>query len=100
MIVIVPDPVHSHMSLQFDRSIEALQLAAESRGYVIDRYWLPWSSDKSPPRLAARERQPGVLLFRWDGAKRDAGPNLLFVFVASDTSTAGINGSQFANAAD
>ena len=101
MIAIVPDPVHSHMSLQFDRSIEALQLAAESRGYVIDRYWLPWHSDKTAATdMEARESQPGVLLFRWDGARRDEGPNLLFIFVASDTSTAGINGAQFARAVD
>jgi hypothetical protein len=101
MIAIVPDPVHTHMSLQFDRSMEALQLAAESRGYVIDRYWLPWHADKvADAEAAARERQPGVLLFRWNGAVRAAGPNLLFIFVVSDTSTAGINGSQFARATE
>jgi hypothetical protein len=101
MIAIVPDPVHTHMPLQFDRSIEALQLAAESRGYVIDRYWLPWRSDRSiTADIAVRERQPGLLLFRWDGTKREAGPNILFVFLVSDTSTAGINGSQFAKATD
>jgi hypothetical protein len=45
LIAIAPDPVRTHMALQFDRALEAIELAAGSAGYVISQYWLPWSVD-------------------------------------------------------
>ncbi len=119
MIAILPDPVHSHMSLVYDRSVEALQLAAESAGYVIDRYWLPWETEgpKSGfPQPAVKnagetESQPGLLMFRWsgdvaengepkNGVPEKNGASVLYVFLVDDTSTAGINGIQFSNAVE
>lgn len=104
MIAIVPDPVHSHLSLAFDRTIEAIQLAADNLNYEMDRYWLPWrtatqgSSGTAEPRDATREKEPGLLLFRWNGSANATDPKILYVFLVSDTSTAGVNGSQFSNA--
>jgi hypothetical protein len=105
MIAIVPDPVHSHLSLVFDRTVEALQLSAESMNYVVDRYWLPWQPEvtgSNPPQEAKdnseKEKQPGLLLFRWNGPAGDSHAKVLYVFLVADTSTAGINGSQFRNA--
>ncbi|MFI5106295.1 MAG: hypothetical protein ACHP79_15340, partial [Terriglobales bacterium] len=112
MIAIVPDPVHSHMSLVYDRSVEALQLAAESVGYVIDRYWLPWatpaaknsSAQQAAKDAGEKDSEPGLLMFRWNGDARqngepqNNGSSVLYVFLVSDTSTAGINGEQFSNA--
>lgn len=119
MIAIVADPVHTHMSLVFDRSVEAITLAAESANYVMDRYWLPWrpvassaeSSDGSGKGQTSDESQPGLLLFRWNGPTNESGeskagqPNshgatLLYVFLVSDTATDGINGEQFSHAVD
>jgi len=105
MIAIVPDPVHSHMALVFDRSVEALQLAAQSMNYVIDDYWLPWptGSDGSRPSTKdqnEKEAYPGLVMFRWNGAASEKIPSVLYVFLVADTSTAGINGTQFSNAVD
>src|SRR5215831_1500329 len=85
MIAILPDPVNSHLALFFDRTVEAIQLAAQDELYVVDRYWLPW--DVSPPRTdrvdynslqaaisrrREKEKQPGLLLFRWNRSPEEA----------------------------
>ena len=110
MMAIVADPVHSHMSLVFDRSLEAITLAAESANYVMDRYWLPWqpvssgSSEGSKQDEARTDSEPGLLMYRWNGPANQTGESgkngatLLYVFLVSDTSTAGINGDQFSHA--
>src|SRR5208282_5056042 len=33
-IAVLPDPVHTHLGLFFDRSVEALMQAAQKKGYV------------------------------------------------------------------
>src|ERR1700712_805459 len=38
----VPDPLHGHLELDFDRSIDALIQAAAGSHYVPSYYWLPW----------------------------------------------------------
>jgi hypothetical protein len=74
-IATVPDPVHTHLSLQFDRTLEAIQQAAQDEGYTYDSSWLPWTmrgaeyssySDVNAESRAtvARERCPGIILFR------------------------------------
>jgi hypothetical protein len=110
LVAILPDPVQTNMQVQFDRMIDGLQLAAESSGYVIDRYWLPWEvpSTNEYADYASRkavlqdreekQRQPGLLLFRWNGTRSSVKSATLFVFLVSDTSTAGVNGVQFSNA--
>jgi hypothetical protein len=121
LIAILPDPVHTHLALYFDRSIEALQQAAQRRGYVFDSAILPW--DRTPPpdnsdpdkrRIALEERKlteskPGLLIFRApspknsetpptvpDTSEKPTGP--LFVLVVSETPTSGINREQFRSA--
>jgi hypothetical protein len=76
MIALAPDPSHSHMALEFDRTVEAIQLAAQSMDYVADRYWLPWevsaksgwtdynSLKQEAKHRETKEEQPGLLLFR------------------------------------
>jgi hypothetical protein len=110
MIAIAPDPVNTHMALLFDRSVEALQLAAESKNYVVDRYWLPWDASPQPVwndyesyqtglnDQEEKEKQPGLLLFRWNGDVNTGAAKVLYVFVVSDTATAGVNGEQFKRA--
>jgi len=109
MIATVPDPVHSHLSLGFDRTIEALQLSGESMGYEMDRYWLPWQPEK-PGNASAqadvedaseKEKQPGLLMFRWNGPEgndKNDTSKILYVFLVAETPTTGIDGTQFTNA--
>jgi hypothetical protein len=75
VIAILPDPLHTHFSLTFDRLAEAVQQGAQDEGYFYDSSWLPWETEESSlgsladrdageARKNARESQPGVLLFR------------------------------------
>jgi hypothetical protein len=118
LIVMVPDPVRTHLALYFDRTIEAVEAAAQRQELFLDRYWLPWS----PPRTAApgdtsrdarvnailttlRLSQPGVLIFTASGDKRlphancvASKPCVVYAFLVSESPTSGINRAQFANA--
>lgn len=110
VIATAPDPFNTHMSLQFDRSVEAIQLAAESMNYVADRYWLPWdpsakldwrdydSQQQAEKDQDQKEQEPGLLLFRWNGDVDTKTPSTLYVFVVSETPTAGVDGEQFRRA--
>src|ERR1700739_285623 len=107
LIAIVPDPVRTHMPLRFDRAIDAVQLAAASMNYLIDRYWLPWDLelktdwDDYDSYISAKierkqeERQPALLIFRRQDKPDESKPTILLVFLVSETPTAGINGDQF-----
>jgi hypothetical protein len=107
LIAILPDPVRTHMALTFDRTLEGIQLAAQDKEFVIDRYWLPWSapalstspaSDQAPQAIEQRRTEPGVVLFRRNADQKTADPLVLFVFLVADTPTAGIDGRQFTKA--
>ncbi|HSU13119.1 hypothetical protein [Longimicrobium sp.] len=74
MVATLPDPVDSHLDWAFDSDYEAIVRAYERMGYVVDRFWLPWSekfdtvvaagSENSGRRV--RDVYPGVVLFRRD----------------------------------
>jgi len=124
VIAILPDPVHTHLGLFFDRGVDAIMQAAQKKGYVFDRAILPWDrwtrgdiSDPDTRRAqmaeeAAREAYPGLLIFRPQpllatlatedhSASADSnawadGP--LFVLVVGETPTGGLHKEQFRNA--
>jgi hypothetical protein len=107
VVAVLPDPVHTHLALLFDRSIEALQQAAQSQEYAFDRSILPWDRtphqdadlekrQKEQQEQALREANPGLLIFR--SAKGESPP--LFVLVVAETPTGGLRGEQFQNALD
>jgi hypothetical protein len=124
MVVSVPDPRHTHLSLQFDRTLEAVQQAAQDEKYTYDSSWLPWKSSESTnhaeqeaeqKEAATREMCPGLLLFRkamsgvGDKNCKDVAPgvplsgNALFncgmlVFVVTEKPTGGLNRTQWDNA--
>ena len=125
VIASVPDPVHTHMSLTFDRTIEAIQKAAQQSGYLFSRATMPWQMEEHPgssdlkTRLAQEvyqgheEEYPGLMIFRkapraeadsstpfTSGLKNDlfAQPNSLFVLVVGETPTGGIHKDQYRNA--
>ena len=120
VIAFVPDPVHTHLGLFFDRSVEALQQAAQHEGYVFDRCVLPWSRASSANAADAetgpardretldREAYPGLLIFRKGqerqeeqaprGTQRQEGREALFVLLVGESPTAGLRRQQFENA--
>jgi len=114
IIATLPDPVHTHLSLDFDRDAEAIQQAAQDEGFSYDSSWLPWDTDKPEYQLLLdqdvmderqdrREDQPGILLFRKtnqgleDNHLYDRG---LVVFVVGEDPTAGIHRGQFRHAVE
>jgi hypothetical protein len=111
VIASLPDPVHTHMALLFDRGIETIQGAAQANGYLFSRAWMPW--DISPHsestdftvRMAQeefrdrRESLPGLMIFQKSPSHdNDAAASILFVFVVGETPTGGLRIEQFQNA--
>jgi len=107
VIATLPDPLHTHFSLLFDRFVEAIQQAAQDELYEYDSSWLPWETeepslgqlselDAIEVRKNKREDQPGVLLFR--GKTDHPYQNPLVVFVVGEEPTRGIHRKQFQNA--
>ncbi len=75
VIALLPDPVHTHLSVLFDQFAVAIQEGAQDEKYDFDSSWLPWDDNESPYALFAdekasnlekeeRETQPGIILFR------------------------------------
>ena len=118
-IAIVPDPLHTHFSLSFDRLIEAIQQGAQDEGYLYDSSWMPWETDKpslvlladqdaDDDRTKAREDQPGIMLFRKRPLGNGTPPTTyldepyeqgLVIFVVGEEPTSGVHKRQFENAA-
>lgn len=107
VIATVPDPLHTHFSLLFDRFIEAIQQGAQDEGYEYDSSWLPWETEEPPlalledqekadDRKTKREDQPGILLFR--NANDAPYKKALIVFIVGEEPTRGIHRTQFENA--
>lgn len=114
IIATLPDPIHTHFSLLFDRFVEAIQQSAQDEGYEYDSSWLPWETeessfkslqdqDEAEDRKKAREDQPGVLLFRNAAPSDPTNPRAayqegLIVFIVGEDPTNGIHRMQFENA--
>src|ERR1700743_617355 len=75
VIATLPDPVHTHLPLVFDRLTEVIQEGAQDDQYSYESSWMPWEDkedrharladdDVSTDRREKREAQPGILLFR------------------------------------
>ena len=43
-ILIVPNPVQTHLPLVFDRLIDSVQQAVQDSGFNFDSAWFPWNS--------------------------------------------------------
>lgn len=112
LIVTLPDPTTTHLALYFDRSIDAVERAANLFELYLARYWLPWpvrgpdaaggntSEDLRVNEILSdfRSAQPGVLIFtgRAPHGREDLAT---FVFLVGESPTSGINKAQFENAA-
>jgi hypothetical protein len=110
VIASLPDPVHTHMALLFDRGIEAIQSAAQASGYLFSRAWMPWdismhseSTDFTVRLAQAKFREeveslPGLMIFQNSSRTNAANATILFVFVVGETPTGGLRLAQFQNA--
>ena len=113
LITTLPDPIESHLDLEFDRFIESLTRAAAVRGYSFERYWLPWrpeqsgvveeTSAKNPSRYqeSLRREQPGLLIYRKlpdQSSATDGKDHLLLIFLVGETPTGGLNRTAFLKA--
>jgi hypothetical protein len=124
IIATVPDPIHSHLALDFDRSIDAILLADADNGYLSSDYWLPWrsqisnSSTGESTSLAtkptkednARELQPGLIILRyapvasaWNASDKNEFEwinyrQVIYLFLVAETPALGVNGNQLQNA--
>jgi len=111
MIATAPDPVRSHLSLFFDRSIDAIQQGAQAAGYVFSVAAMPWNPEQREApadfndKLAweyyqrAKEKLPGLMIFRKiDLRQNSKAEEDLFVFVVGETPTGGLHKKQFRNA--
>jgi hypothetical protein len=118
MIALVPDPVHTHLALLFDRYIDVVQQALQDStsekapGWIYVSQWLPWDPvpyaasqdpvDRTNTHVfdANRECAPGVLFFRRSrfGESRMES-KFLVVFLVGESPTSGIlHRDQFRNA--
>jgi hypothetical protein len=105
LIALVPDPVHTHLALDFDRLIEVIQEATQDSGFQFVGADLPWDAKAHPEsddiavRLSdhayktAKENFPGLLTFRGPSAHKP-----LFVWLVGESPTGGIARKQFSQA--
>jgi hypothetical protein len=102
LIVTIPDPLHTRLSLEADRYLDAVQAGAFDARWELAAQWLPWAvkatqsgHDSDTASNIDLEQMPGLLVFRHQlTAPSDVDP-LLFMFVVGETPTSGINGFQF-----
>jgi hypothetical protein len=109
IIATVPDPVHSHAAMAFDRMIDAILQAGADNGYVSSYYWLPWKNrvgalkaaesegDAEPGHDPERERKPGLIILK-QGIRGGSFYRVVYLFLVAETPTQGIDGFQFQNA--
>ena len=114
LVAAVPDPSAS-LGFRFDETIDSIQGAARSHGYVLERWRLPWSEPAQDARHAVASDaekpepkpegtnpahatappspvagDPGLLVFR--NTKLASGStDLLLVFLATESPTQGID---------
>lgn len=97
MIVGVPDPEASHLSMETDWTLDMLQrgLESSSHRFVLDRFDLPWRLRVRDEQSQAEEEgrrpdeEPGLMLFRC--GKISTEKHLLLVFLVGETPTAGVH---------
>jgi len=107
IVAILPDPIHTHLALRFDRQIEAIEESVQDEDYIYDRAIMPWDtkvhreSDDHEKRLEAlwyeeaREKNPGLMVFRGDSKHPQ---KALFVVIVTETPTGGVRRQQFREA--
>src|SRR5262249_18446211 len=110
IIVTIPDPLDSRLPYLFDRNLGSIQRAAESQGWVLDRFDLPWIDElrrkgngkdndaavnETDPRKTEDTHDfrtsPGFLLYRDPAVGKRDKPRALLLFLVGETPTSGIH---------
>jgi len=114
VITTAPNPISTHLPLQFDRMVEVIQQAAQDDNYFYDSSWFPWDEASKDYTLfgdqraaeeaqESQEGQPGVVVFRRglvEGKDNSPYRGGLVVFVVAEQPTGGIDRDEFASALD
>lgn len=102
LVATIPDPMDSHLDWGFDFDLEAIRRAHERVGYVLDRFWLPWTEPRDTiARTVCRgrrqiwQRYPGVMLFRAPTQGK-----LHVLYLIGEIPTSGIQKEAFSRALD
>jgi len=121
IIATVPDPVHTHLAMTFDRTVDAILQAASDNGYVSSYYWLPWKNrvgnlmvaepagNAEPGHDPKREREPGLIILKHVPLPPDKDTptppgssesffKVIYLFLVAETPTQGVDGFQLQNA--
>jgi len=116
IIAAVPDPVHSHLALEFDRTIDSLMQAAADNRYLGSNYWLPWKAPhtSSAPEESSttglteedrnREQQPGLIILKYTPRLGEENPTwssyhrVIYLFLVGESPAIGMNSVQLRNA--
>jgi hypothetical protein len=98
VVVTVPDPKASQLSIYFDETLDALTSSAADAHYVVDRSWLPWRPAGHKPSKSScccsqsckpepdPAREPGLLVFRDDSTPAQ----LLAVLLVGESEAFGV----------
>ena len=111
-ILIVPNPVQTHLALVFDRLIDAVQQAVQDSGFNFDSAWFPWNSNEesgaphsegqqSADLTAEMHGQPGIIVFRHGIDTQhsvDVYTQGFVIFVVTEQPTGGVNDVEFVHA--
>jgi hypothetical protein len=100
LMAAIEDPIHTHLGLGTDRTIDAIQSAAAVASYNPYSHFLPWrpAEATSNAEVAAQGEsdlhQPGLLIFRKD-APRGQPAEYLAVFLIPELPTTGLDQEAF-----
>ena len=118
IIATVPDPIHSHFPLAFDRTVDALMQAAADNRYLGSSYWLPWRAQAAPASSTEasststqgdeghkREQQPGLIILKYNPSEDEKKDlhwsdyhRVIYLFLVGESPSVGVNGDQLRNA--
>lgn len=100
LMAAIEDPIHTHLGLETDRTIDAIQTAAAAASYNPYSHFLPWrpaeatSNGEETTDGESDLHQPGLLIFR-----KDVGPvqpaEYLAVFLIPELPTTGLDQEAF-----
>ena len=96
MVVLVPDPLDSHLAYEFDQALDGVQMGFANAGYLLDRQTLPWFGEGA--RLHSYRTSPGLLLYRKEEVQPDGCPTkvrLASVFLVGESPKQGIHKQAF-----
>ena len=96
VITSLPDPATSGFVEEFDNGLDAIQQAAETQDYTVERHWLPWDRDAAGMADRNDAMRAGWILFRKD--VRDAQYRGLLVLVVGERLGSGIEQAMLADA--